>query len=308
MNRIESRLRKPPDQSHRELNASVERKPAVLSAPAMQSLLPKASAVNSKVVHASIPANTVNQVNCEVPEASDTMLATHDTRDLIDTGATKTVIGSNFVAQFLQGLDPNIRKQVKRCSCEVVFRFGNQGLLKSKHALMVPVCGMGLKIVVVPGSTSFLLSNTLLRALNAMIDTARNKLILPNHNAEVDLQLSAKGLYLIDMNQLASIRASASASSVPAVGETFAQDSFDSPEKSPKDCQPRVLQPSDHQVKACTVMERQQVQVKQVDREHTCHPQSQHVHVKTKGNITQSNETHSHASQNSSSPIVASVQ
>ena len=58
-----------------------------------------------------------------------------------------------------------------------------------------------------------------------MIDTTRNKLILPTHQAEVDLKLSPKGLHLVHINQL--VTAHPSARSVSPVAETFAQDSLD---------------------------------------------------------------------------------
>ena len=148
---------------------------------------------------------------------------THDTWGIIDTGATKTVIGSEHVPSFLQGLLPEIRKQVRRCRCDVVFRFGNQGTLKSEHAIMVPVGGLGLKIAVVPGATPFLLSNTLLRALGAVVDTASNALVMPKHGTQVQLALSPKGLYLLDLNKL--IQAGCQEKDASRVAETFAQDS-----------------------------------------------------------------------------------
>ena len=149
--------------------------------------------------------------------------ATHDTWGILDTGATKTVMGSKFVASFLQALDPEIRRQVHRSSCDVVFRFGNQGTLRSSHALVIPVCGLRLKIAVVPGATPFLLSNTLLRALGAVVDTGRNKLLIHQHQTEIPLKLTEKGLYLIDTNKLFSISSATTRESCMA--ETYAQDS-----------------------------------------------------------------------------------
>lgn len=57
--------------------------------------------------------------------------ATHDAWGILDTGATKIVMGSKFVSDFLQALDPKIRTQVNQSSCDVVFRFGNQGTVRS---------------------------------------------------------------------------------------------------------------------------------------------------------------------------------
>ena len=125
---------------------------------------------------------------------AEVLFATHDTWGILDTGATKTVMGSNFVASFLQHVDPDVRKKIKRCPCDVTFHFGNQGTLKSVQAMVVPVCGFDLKIAIVPGSTPFLVSNTLLRALGALVDTKENQLILPKHGKTIPLKLSSKGL------------------------------------------------------------------------------------------------------------------
>ena len=163
---------------------------------------------------------------------AETCFATHDTWGIVDTGATKTVMGSSHVKEFLDGLPPNIRNCVRRSSSNVVFRFGNQGTLKANHAnhaMVVPVCGMWLKISVVEGSTPFLISNTLLRALGAMIDTANHQLVIPKHQTQVQLQLSPKGLYLIDMNKLFAISPVPGNAEVAA--ETYAQDDHDSGQK-----------------------------------------------------------------------------
>ena len=160
---------------------------------------------------------------------AEAMFSTHDTWGIIDTGATKTVIGSSHVADLLKSLDPSVKDQVKRCKCDVVFRFGNQGTLKSEHAIMIPLFGLGLKIAIVPGTTPFLLSNTLLRALGASIDTGDNVLKFPKHQITVPLKLSPKGLYLVDMNQL--IKAGSQVQRSSGFAETFAQESETQSEK-----------------------------------------------------------------------------
>ena len=161
---------------------------------------------------------------------SEAFFATHDTHGILDTGATKTVIGSVHVKEFLDGLQPEIKKHVMRCPCNIVFRFGNQGTLKASHAIVVPVCGMRLKIAVVQGATPFLISNTLLRALGALMDTQNHELVLPKQQAKISLQLSPKGLYLLDMNQLIAI---APVPENPSrVAETFTQDALEKCQKS----------------------------------------------------------------------------
>jgi hypothetical protein len=103
------------------------------------------------------------------PEAP-VCFATRGTMAILDSGASKTVAGSNQLPSLIRSFDPSLRNQLRRSPCSITFRFGNQGTLQSKEALAVPLGQLQLKIVIVPGGTPFLLSNTLLRALRANID------------------------------------------------------------------------------------------------------------------------------------------
>jgi hypothetical protein len=94
---------------------------------------------DSKAVPAKTPVVQASAIQFSERESAEAMFSTHDTWGIVDTGATKTVIGSEHVTSLLQGLSDDIRKQVKRCRCDVIFRFGNQGLLKSEHAIVVPI-------------------------------------------------------------------------------------------------------------------------------------------------------------------------
>ena len=57
--------------------------------------------------------------------------STYEAKGILDTGATKTVIGSHFVKELLSSLKPAVRQQVQRCPRKVAFRFGNHGTLES---------------------------------------------------------------------------------------------------------------------------------------------------------------------------------
>lgn len=158
-------------------------------------------------------------------DTSEVLFATHDTWGILDTGATKTVIGNDHLKDFLNNLDPKIKPHVKRSTCDITFRFGNQGTLKASHAVVIPVCGMWLKVAVVKGATPFLVSNTLLRALGALIDTQNHELIIAKHQAKIPLKLTPKGLYLIDMNHLTAI--TPLPKNPEEAAETFAQDTWE---------------------------------------------------------------------------------
>ena len=137
-----------------------------------------------------------------------TCFATHGSLGVVDLGATKTVIGSDNVQGLLDNLDPQIKKIIYRCPCKITFRFGNHGILQSDVAMVVPIHGFHLKIAIVPGSTPFLLSNTLLRALESIIDTNQKTLFSKKLDMSFPLQLTSKGLFLLDLNDLASVKPS----------------------------------------------------------------------------------------------------
>ena len=105
--------------------------------------------------------------------------------------------------------------------------------------MVVPICGLQLKIAIVPGAAPFLISNTLLRALGAMVDTGRNKLVLPKHDTEIPLQLSEKGLHLVDVNMLLQVGPTSPQSS--KVAETFAHESREKPEIAETQVMPGML-------------------------------------------------------------------
>ena len=131
------------------------------------------------------------------------MFASHETFGILDTGATKSVIGSDLLPDLIKGLKPKIRQKLFRCQCSVTFRFGNQGTLESKTALVIPVGNLGLKISIVQGSTPLLLSNTLLRTLQAQVDVAKQLLHSPMLIKPLSLQLTPRGLSHLDINDLA---------------------------------------------------------------------------------------------------------
>ena len=131
------------------------------------------------------------------------LFATHGTHGILDSGASKTVIGSQHVAELIDGLDEVIRSKITRVKCAVTFKFGNEGTLQSTQALVLPIGPLKLKIAVVPGGTPFLVSNTLLRALRAIINYQTKTVSSPMLQHEIPLELTSKGLFLIDINAVA---------------------------------------------------------------------------------------------------------
>ena len=122
---------------------------------------------------------------------------------VLDSGATKTVIGSQHVAGLIAGFDEDIRSQLKQSTCNITFCFGNQGTLDARQSLVVPLGSLLLQIAIVPGATPFLVSNSLLRALKCTVDTQHQEIRSPLLKAAVPLELTSRGLFLIDMNKVA---------------------------------------------------------------------------------------------------------
>eukprot|EP00435_Cladocopium_sp_Y103_P017101 s3138_g4.t1 len=168
-----------------------------------------------------------------VPEIETACFATHGSYGILDLGASKTVIGSNHLGELIRSLDARIQKQLARCSCNIVFKFGNQATLTSQEALVVPIGALRLKIAIVPGGTPFLISNTLMRTLQAQINCANQTLTSDHLSRPVQLQLTAKGLFLLDLNDLIMATVNKKSSSIRAGVQTCAE-TFVSDETEPK--------------------------------------------------------------------------
>ena len=178
-----------------------------------------------KWTHKNMPQQFRTTKRAESPNEDDpshaptesfepTFFAAQGSFGIVDLGATKTVIGSKLVRELLDNLQPAIREKVTRTPCQINFRFGNHGILQSQQALVVPIHGFLLKIAVVPGSTPFLLSNTLLRAIGSVIDTSEHTIFAKKIQKTLPIRLTSKGLFLLDLNDLASSQTEA------AVAET----------------------------------------------------------------------------------------
>ena len=170
---------------------------------------PQSASVQNKVKKSPVPP-VVSMTNPQVETSDDVIcFATHGTHGVLDLGASKTVIGSEFVPSLIQGLQECIPGKIRRCSCRITFRFGNQGTLTSEQALVIPIGKLMLKVAIVPGRTPFLLSNSLMRALEARIDCRTYTLMSPMFTKEVPLDLTSRGLFLLDVCKLihsASVR------------------------------------------------------------------------------------------------------
>ena len=198
---------------------------------------------HQKCVHAKSPlteSKHVGQAQASDVREATICFATHGSHGILDLGASKTVIGSDHVAELIQSLDVAVRQKLSRCACNITFRFGNQGTLHSSQALVIPVGPLLLKVAIVPGGTPFLISNTLMRAIEAGIDCASQTLSSHLLSSPIPLQLTGKGLFLIDVNQLITQSQSSKATGDPKRSRTCAE-TFVSDETNAKtaECSPK---------------------------------------------------------------------
>ena len=121
---------------------------------------------------------------------------------IIDTGASKTVIGEKRVHDLLATLSTDHQKLVRWHKSETVFRFGNNGTLKSLGAVFVPFGRRWLKVEVVQGWTPFLISNAFLSALDAELQISKCILKIPKWGVSVKLQRNCKGLFTVALKEL----------------------------------------------------------------------------------------------------------
>ena len=118
---------------------------------------------------------------------------------ILDTGASRTVIGKVQYKRFLDQLPTQVRSQIKTAPSQVIFRFGNNGTLPSLHSTYIPYGRKWFKVEVVDGKTPFLLSNAVLRQLRCKLDFEANNLWIPESQQTIPLKVGSKGLYYIDM-------------------------------------------------------------------------------------------------------------
>ena len=99
----------------------------------------------------------------------------------------------------IQGLPADCRREVRKVKSDITFRFGNSGTLSAKHALLLPASGAKwVRVEIVPGNTPLLISNRLLRDLDAVIYVRRGMLCLGG-GAEIPLRFDERGLSIVDL-------------------------------------------------------------------------------------------------------------
>ena len=89
---------------------------------------------------------------------------------IIDTGASKTVIGQSKIKSLIRSLPVEVQRKMNWKKSETAFRFGNNAILPSVGAVL-PFGSRWMKVEVVAGETPFLLSNSFLKSIDADVCT-----------------------------------------------------------------------------------------------------------------------------------------
>ena len=128
---------------------------------------------------------------------------------ILDTGASRCIIGEKVLQQLRKHLPPEIDSQVKQVPSSVTFRFGNNQ--SSSYRIQIPLLRhdntprkLWLAIEVVPGSTPFLFSKKAFKQLGGILDTTKDQCILQRLNRVFSLDHSKTDLYLLDISKLCS--------------------------------------------------------------------------------------------------------
>ena len=121
---------------------------------------------------------------------------------IIDTGASKTVIGQRKIQALIASMPPDVQQKMSWRHSETVFRFGNNHTLPSVGALYLPFGQRWMRIEVVAGNTPFLLSNSFLRAIDADVCTKKSYLRLNELGISVPLQVNQKGLFHLKLAEV----------------------------------------------------------------------------------------------------------
>jgi hypothetical protein len=90
---------------------------------------------DNKTKLAQHPTRT-NDVNIDLEIIN---IATTGTEAVVDTGASKNIIGTKALKEFVQLVDENIRKQIKKQKSHTTFKFGNSACLTSQYRALLPL-------------------------------------------------------------------------------------------------------------------------------------------------------------------------
>ena len=193
--------------SMKRLNA-VQRQP--MSHSYNQCFMPSAPAECNRV-QLWHPKHVMQPARTEKMEYLPEMSALHSSEAkpahaILDTGASRCIIGTQPLSRLLQRLPSDVRSTVQRRESKIKFRFGNNQTLTSMYRVLLPLYGpncekVWLGVEVVEGTTPFLFSKRAFKQLGGILDTNTDTCTLQRLQKTIELCTNATGLYLIDMSE-----------------------------------------------------------------------------------------------------------
>ena len=167
-----------------------------------------------KIVESKDPQNRSRKIPlCRSEETLPCLHVDHHTVPnasfaILDTGASRCVIGTKNLEKFMLQMPEQLRSHVKNMPSSVRFRFGNNQSLTSEKRVLLPLQSsvtsnsLWLAIEVVPGYTPFLFSKRAFKLLGGVLDSRTDRCILHRLQKEQQLQCNPSELYLLDVIQL----------------------------------------------------------------------------------------------------------
>eukprot|EP00435_Cladocopium_sp_Y103_P010390 s526_g2.t1 len=132
-------------------------------------------------------------------------LETFCTHAILDTGASRCIIGEKTLAKLKQSLPDRLSDSFRKKDSQVKFRFGNNQTLTSVYAVQIPLKHkerkkLWLSVEVVPGLTPFLFSKRAFKMLHGSLDSQRDECVMSKvQDVPFHLATSPTGLYLINL-------------------------------------------------------------------------------------------------------------
>ena len=123
---------------------------------------------------------------------------------ILDTGASRCIIGTCLLDKLLRRLPTDVRSQVKERPSQIKFRFGNNQTLTSQKRMYFPFLSQDhervwLGVEVVEGGTPFLFSKRAFKQLGGILDTTKDRCTLSRLQKTIDLETNPTGLYVMDI-------------------------------------------------------------------------------------------------------------
>lgn len=156
------------------------------------------------------PSVQLNTSEC-VYSSSETFC----THAILDTGASRCIIGEKTLERLKLALSTNLTQKFRKKASQVRFRFGNNASLTSQYAIQIPLKHrenrkLWISIEVVPGLTPFLFPKRAFKLLHGSLDSQHDMCWMAKVQKEpIPLATSPTGLYLLNMMDICPLAESA---------------------------------------------------------------------------------------------------